>query len=153
MKGTLTRFAITAMQVLLALTLVLQGCKKIQDNPGANDEVSSATDKQKLKEVDIKLMTDGLVSPIGLVAVPGSKNLAIIDQIGKIWMMDENGNRMPTPFMDVSGRITPLNPNYDERGLLGFAFHPDYQQNGKFYLYYNRPARPGGPVPGANWTM
>lgn len=152
MKGTLSRFAIAAMHLLFALTLVLQGCKKIQNAPNAIDEISSASNKQKLKEVDIKLMTDGLVSPIGVVAVPGSKNLAIIDQIGRIWMMDENGNRMPAPFMDVSGRIVPLSPNYDERGLLGLAFHPNYQSNGRFFIYYNLPRRPGGPAPGVLWN-
>ena len=48
--------------------------------------------------------------------------------------------------------MVPLNPGYDERGLLGFAFHPDYKTNGRFFIYYTLPPRPGGPTPVNNWN-
>jgi len=44
-----------------------------------------------------------------------------------------------------------LNGGYDERGLLGLAFHPDFKTNGKFYLFYSVPPRAGGPQPGTPW--
>jgi len=47
--------------------------------------------------------------------------------------------------------MVSLFPDYDERGLLGFAFHPDFKTNGKFYLFYTAPPRPGGPEPGVPW--
>ncbi len=31
-----------------------------------------------------------------------------------------------TPFLDLRDRVVPLTPDYDERGLLGLAFHPDF---------------------------
>jgi glucose/arabinose dehydrogenase len=40
---------------------------------------------------------------------------------------------------------------YDERGLLGLAFHPDYATNGKFYVFYSAPPGPGGPTPDTPW--
>src|SRR5689334_15703119 len=65
--------------------------------------------------VDMQTVTDGLVSPLGVVASPdNTKRLFIIDQIGKIWIVDSNGNRLTTPFIDISGQMVTLNPNYDE---------------------------------------
>jgi hypothetical protein len=40
----------------------------------------------------------------------------------------------------------PLNPDFDERGLLGLAFHPQYTSNGRFYVYYSAPVRAGTPA-------
>ncbi len=128
-----------ALTFIAVCTLLAYGCKKFDDLPK--------------KEVTLELIADGLVSPLGAIESPDNTGrLFILDQAGRIWIVDKNGQKLPTPFIDVSGMMVTLNPNYDERGLLGFAFHPDYRQNGKFYLYYNRPARPGGPVPGANWN-
>jgi hypothetical protein len=38
-----------------------------------------------------------------------------------------------------------LSPGFDDRGLLGLAFHPDYTQNGQFFVYYSAPLREGAP--------
>ena len=58
---------------------------------------------------------------------------------------------MSEPFIDISSKLVTLSLPYDERGLLGFAFHPNYQTNGKFYLFYTAPPRAGGPEPGESW--
>ena len=75
----------------------------------------------------------------------------IVDQIGVIWELNPAGNRMPKPFLDIQSKITPLNAGYDERGLLGLAFHPDFATNGRFFVYYTAPLRPNGPA-GFNHT-
>lgn len=49
------------------------------------------------------------------------------------------------PFLDLREQMVRLNPSFDERGLLGLAFHPAFAQNGRFFVYYSAPLRPGGP--------
>jgi glucose/arabinose dehydrogenase len=101
----------------------------------------------------MKLIADGLVSPLGVVEAPdNSGRLFIIDQIGKIWIVDEEGNKKSTPFLDVTAELVTLDPAFDERGLLGFAFHPDYSSNGRFFIYYQLPPRAGGPEGGGAWN-
>ena len=45
----------------------------------------------------------------------------------------ENGQLLDTPFLDITDRV---NAGSNEMGLLGLAFHPDYEQNGFFYVNY-----------------
>jgi len=86
-------------------------------------------------------------------APDNSQRLFIVDQPGQVWIIDKAGHRMTQPFIDVSSKmVSPLNPSYDERGLLGLAFHPNFQQNRKFYLFYTAPPRPGGPLVDAGNT-
>ncbi|WP_276496237.1 PQQ-dependent sugar dehydrogenase [Pontibacter litorisediminis] len=105
------------------------------------------------RSVDLELLADGMVSPIGVVPAPDdSKMLFVIDQIGKVWVLDKYGNKLAQPFLDVSSKIVDLNEAYDERGLLGLAFHPNYASNGRFFVYYTAPPRGGGPTPDASWN-
>ena len=105
----------------------------------------------RVKPLDLKLIADGFTSPIGVVAFPDhSKRLAVIDQVGKIFIIGENG-KLPTPFMDVVSKMVTLN-QFDERGLIGLAFHPRYKDNGRFFIYYTLPRREGGPQEGVLWN-
>ena len=56
---------------------------------------------------------------------------------GKIWNL-RDGLKSAQPFLDVSGLITQvaLTNQYTEQGLLGLAFHPDYADNGTFFINY-----------------
>lgn len=50
----------------------------------------------------------------------------------------QRGNLLPAPFLDISaGPTAVLNAGYDERGLLGLAFHPGYENNGRFFARYS----------------
>jgi glucose/arabinose dehydrogenase len=67
-----------------------------------------------------------------------SNRLFITDQIGQVYIIKDE-ELISEPFLDISEKIVELDPTYDERGLLGLVFHPDYQNNGKFYVYYSAP--------------
>ena len=102
--------------------------------------------------IGIEVVATGFTSPVQLVQAPGNNGRRfVIDQIGKIWGISPEDDVMPKPFLDISSKITPLSPGYDERGLLGLAFHPNFGQNGRFFVYYTAPLRAGGPA-GFNHT-
>ncbi|MCX7554549.1 PQQ-dependent sugar dehydrogenase [Marinicella sp. S1101] len=61
----------------------------------------------------------------------GSNRLFVVEQAGLIQII-ENGQELPTPFLNID----PLTNGGGEQGLLGLAFHPNYSQNGYFYVYY-----------------
>jgi len=89
--------------------------------------------------IDVKLeeVASGLQHPLLLISPPGDDRRFIIEQIGTIKVMQPDG-KMST-FLDMKETIIPLIPEFDERGLLGLAFHPDFKSNGLFYVSYSVP--------------
>lgn len=98
-------------------------------------------------EPGLRLLADNLTSPILLKEAPdGSGRRFIVDQTGKIFILDSTNNLATTPFLDVSNKLVSLNSDYDERGLLGLAFHPNFEANGRLFVYYSAPLRAGAPA-------
>lgn len=88
----------------------------------------------------IQKIMQGLRSPTVISnAGDQSNRLFIGEQTGKIFVY-KNGSRLTTPFLDLSTKMVKLSKIYDERGLLGLTFHPDYKNNGRFFVYYSAPS-------------
>lgn len=96
-----------------------------------------------LKKVKVNLRP--IVSKINLPTVlkttilPGDslESLFIVTQVGEIFCIRNGEIRT---FLDIRPRILQLGGprgGYDERGLLGLAFHPAFFYNGLFYLHYS----------------
>ncbi|WP_066290834.1 PQQ-dependent sugar dehydrogenase [Bacillus sp. FJAT-29937] len=76
--------------------------------------------------------------------LPGDskETLFIATQVGEIFYIRDGVIRT---FLDIRPRIIKLGTSeagvssggYDERGLVGLAFHPEFNHNGLFYLYYS----------------
>ncbi|HDR4372528.1 glucose dehydrogenase [Bacillus cereus] len=76
--------------------------------------------------------------------LPGesTERLFIATQLGEIFYI---GDGVIKTFLDIRHLIIKLgtfeegvsSSGYDERGLLGLAFHPQFYQNGLFYLHYS----------------
>jgi glucose/arabinose dehydrogenase len=79
----------------------------------------------------------GLDAPLFAVSPPGDLGrLFIVEKAGAIKILDlATGEVLAQPFLDLRGQILADG----ERGLLGLAFHPDYAQNGWFYVNLIRP--------------
>ncbi len=82
--------------------------------------------------ISLTLIASGLERPTYVTVAPGERNrLFIIEKRGRIRIF-KNGSLLPTSFLDVSGLVRYGN----EEGLLSVAFHPNYANNGYFYIYY-----------------
>ncbi|MFP3915781.1 MAG: PQQ-dependent sugar dehydrogenase [Actinomycetota bacterium] len=88
-------------------------------------------------------VADGLTAPGWGTSAPGlDDHLMVTDQDGIVWSVDLDADTR-SPFLDVSDRLVSLGVGgpgtFDERGLLGLAFHPDYASNGLVYTYTSEP--------------
>ena len=83
--------------------------------------------------IDLKLVIDGLVSPMALL--PYGKQFLIVEQTGKVLIM-EDGKIVDT-FFELDMKLK-FETAYEERGMTGFALHPDFENNKKFYVYHYR---------------
>ena len=106
-------------------------------------ETNCSVQERTRPTIRLELVADGFTSPVALIdASDGSHRLFAVDQTGLIWIL-LNGKRIERPFLDLRDRVVKLNSFYDERGLLGLAFHPDFARNGHFYVSYSAPLRGG----------
>ena len=86
-------------------------------------------------QLTVVRVTGGLSSPLGVThAGDGSDRLFVVQRGGRVRVV-KSGNLQSSPFLDISSRIAAGG----ERGLLGLAFHPDFETNGYLYVYYTRP--------------
>lgn len=80
-----------------------------------------------------QLIASGLTRPVDLQsAFDGSGRLFIIEKYGAIRNF-KDGFVLQEPFLNIADRV---NDERNEMGLLGLAFHPDFEQNGYFYVNY-----------------
>ncbi|WP_166647230.1 PQQ-dependent sugar dehydrogenase [Prosthecobacter fusiformis] len=66
----------------------------------------------------------------------------VVERGGKIYKVLSSNDGFPSKvlFMDLAPHLSTNNRPLDtdnENGVLSMAFHPDYHQNGYFYLYYS----------------
>ncbi|QLG29653.1 PQQ-dependent sugar dehydrogenase (plasmid) [Halorarum halophilum] len=101
-------------------------------------------------EVGFQTVAEGMTAPTDFaVADEDQDRYFVADQTGELWVVTPDGGRQDEPFVDVSDRMVELGTfygsyatqgqSYDERGLLGVEFHPEFQENGRFYLHYSAP--------------
>jgi len=72
-----------------------------------------------------------LQRPVDLQA-DGSGRLFVIEKVGRIRII-EDGQLLEAPFLDITDRV---GSDGNEQGLLGFAFHPQYGDIGRFFVNY-----------------
>jgi quinoprotein glucose dehydrogenase len=66
----------------------------------------------------------------------GSNRLFIVTQQGVIhWISNDRSVRETKTFLDIEARVV-YKDRENEEGMLGLAFHPQYERNGQFFVYY-----------------
>ncbi len=101
----------------------------------------------EIPTVALKPLAEGFASPMALVELPEGGFL-LADQIGVLRALDAQGAAVAEPVADLRDRMVTVNRNYDERGLLDVALHPQFAKNRKVYLAYSAPLRKTAP---ADW--
>lgn len=86
------------------------------------------------QEISFEQYVTGFSSPTE-IANAGDERLFVLERGGLIKIIDKDGAVLSTPFLDIDSIVFDASFQ-DERGLLGMAFHPDYETNGYFYLNY-----------------
>ena len=84
-----------------------------------------------LPEICLTPFSSGFSQPVG-VEHAGDSRLFIVEQTGKIRIVDSNGKHK-SHFLNISDKISTAG---FEQGLLGLTFDPDYSDNGYFYIHY-----------------
>ncbi|MFT4726156.1 MAG: glucose/arabinose dehydrogenase [Granulosicoccus sp.] len=87
-----------------------------------------------------RLLVENLVAPIDLATIPDdSGRRLILDQAGLVHLLNADDTVSKTPFLDITDRLLPVREDFEERGLLGMAIHPEYRINGRFFVTYTAP--------------
>ncbi len=93
--------------------------------------LTSCTRAQDSRFIEI---VGGFKAPVGMThAGDGTGRLFVIEKGGKIKIISQ-GQILAEPFLDLSSVITP--DASTEQGLLGLAFDPNYESNGRFFVNY-----------------
>lgn len=88
-------------------------------------------------QLTTELFVQGINRPVFMThASDGSGRTFIIEQRGAIRIVDADGNLLPTPFLDIDPLVVGGTSGGNEQGMLGLAFHPDFENNGRFFVNY-----------------
>lgn len=96
-------------------------------------------------KIELVKIAEGLEGPVNVTnAGDRSDRIFVVERIGRVKIIDKNGQIGEQPFLDLTAlRPSVINPSgndvqseFIEQGLLSIAFHPDYSENGYFYVHY-----------------
>jgi glucose/arabinose dehydrogenase len=135
------RWASLVVAALVAASLVPSARSTFAHDPGTNfgERLTPAVEEASFN-IRLEPLATGFDAPNRGTIAPGDPgHLYLTDQTGILWAIDIDSGAK-TPFLDVTPWMyTPLGiegpGSFDERGLLGVAFHPDYESNGLLYTY------------------
>lgn len=84
-------------------------------------------------QIDLQVVeiSDAFSSPVDITNA-GDDRMFVVEKAGRIRILQPDGQVNGTPFLDIRSMVS----TQSERGLLGLAFHPDYTDNGYFFVNY-----------------
>ena len=124
--------------VLCALALVAAACSSGETSSQTQAPTEPQTTEPQATAtsggggIDLRLVADGLDSPLGIASTPSEPDrLYIVEQPGLVRVV-EDGKLLPQPFLDVEDQVV----SGGEQGLLSLAFDPEYESTRLFYVDY-----------------
>jgi glucose/arabinose dehydrogenase len=104
-------------------------------NPGTPLTANCNPPEGAVPNLALQQVATGLTRPLYVTQAPGDDSrLFIMEKAGTVRVL-QDGQLQATPFIDVSSML--MDDGNSERGLLGMAFHPDFANNGLFYLHFS----------------
>lgn len=108
---------VTVLVAATILVTVLTGCAKQAPPAELN--------------IQLDLVAEGFDSPVFAIAQRGGDYVYVVEQKGVIRVMNQ-GTFLGAPFLDITDRVG----SGGERGLLGLAFGPDFDESGDLFVHY-----------------
>lgn len=121
---------IVVVELLAIIGLITWMVLKPDDKP-----VETTSSEQAGGErITSSLIATGLDEPTNIVTTPiaGDEKLYVTERPGKIQIINKTDGSK-TQFLDITGKVKDTE---GEMGLLGLAFHPNFTQNGYFFVNY-----------------
>jgi glucose/arabinose dehydrogenase len=97
----------------------------------------AGVEQVKGTSINLVTVTTGLVAPTHAThAGDGTGRMFVVEQDGRVRAYSSEGDTLTlfSTFLDIRSRVS----SGGERGLLSIAFHPSFETNGRFYVYYTR---------------
>jgi glucose/arabinose dehydrogenase len=128
----LARFAVVVLAIGFIggfLAIAIPSMTTIADS--ASPFVANTLDLEF--NVSLEQVGSGFEQPLYLThAGDGSGRVFVVEKRGRVSLL-EDGERVTPAFLDI---VSKVQSNGYEQGLLGLAFHPNYEENGFFFIYY-----------------
>jgi glucose/arabinose dehydrogenase len=121
------------MILRIAALVVVLACIDTEAKPAAEQAEAKPAAEQARAANELRLEEVGgrFRSPVYLTSPPGDSRVFVVEQAGRIRVV-KNGVALSRPFLDISDRVR----SGGEQGLLSMAFHPDYRNNGQFFVNF-----------------
>ena len=134
MKSLLTAASAAAL-------LAVVGPAAAQEVPQTPDQVAQPGGTlPNDPKIDLVQVADGFLDPVNVTSAgDGSGRIFVVERAGRVKIVNGDGSVNDQPFLDLTA-INPLGTNvqtgFVEQGLYAIAFHPDFQNNGHFFVHY-----------------
>jgi glucose/arabinose dehydrogenase len=129
--------ALAGMAAAIALAPAIMAA----DVPTSPDQVAQpGGDLPGDPKIALVKIAEGFSDPINVTnAGDGSGRLFVVERVGRIKIVKPDGSIQEDPFLDLT-TINPLGNDvqtgFVEQGLYSVAFHPNFAENGYFYVHY-----------------
>jgi len=124
---------------LAGATAGIAGCGQLIESSDAADQPlidGSLPDSVRLRQV-----AGGFDAPLALVDVPDADHRYVADQSGSVSVIESDGVR-GEPLLELGDAVE----FGGEKGLLGVALHPNFEETRQLFVRYSAPSRDGTPA-------
>ena len=130
-----------SLLVAVSAAALISGAAIAKDAPSSVDEIAEPGGTLPGNpQIQLVKVADGFMDPINVAnAGDGSGRIFVVERAGRVQIVNSDGSVNDEPFLDLTS-INPLGSDvqtgFVEQGLYAIAFHPDFANNGYFFVHY-----------------